>query len=205
MHLAARRHVDDDVAQHPCRARQPASRRPAARASTKRCSDSLTSATGSPPRSARRAWRTRPRRPAPGSARTCARPPQTESMSTPRLRAACRSGVPCGKWPRLPEGVKTTRASRCRPCVSASPSSGADGRLRGGRAAPRAPGRDARLTASAPAGGGLAKSRIQRAQSGSWPIITSAPMHRLDHLDVHRVGDRGGQPGGRSPWSGTPR
>src|SRR5690606_28288991 len=39
-----------------------------------------------------------------------ARPPHTESTSTPRLRAACRSGVPSGKWPRLPDGVKTTSA-----------------------------------------------------------------------------------------------
>src|SRR5262245_24239967 len=39
------------------------------------------------------------------------RPPQTESISTPRLRAACRIGVPSGKRPRLPEGMKTTSAS----------------------------------------------------------------------------------------------
>ena len=47
----------------------------------------------------------------PGSARRVPRPPQTESMSTPRLRAACSSGVPSGKRPRLPDGVKTTSAS----------------------------------------------------------------------------------------------
>src|SRR3546814_6116437 len=47
------------------------------------------------------------------------RPPQTESMSTPRLRAAFRIGVPTGKRPRRPEGVKTTRASfRGVLCVS---------------------------------------------------------------------------------------
>src|SRR5215472_17051408 len=39
------------------------------------------------------------------------RPPQTESMSTPRLRAACSSGVPSGNRPRRPEGMKTTSAS----------------------------------------------------------------------------------------------
>src|SRR6185437_8257133 len=38
-------------------------------------------------------------------------PPHTESMSTPNERAACKSGVPSGKRPRLPEGVKTTSAS----------------------------------------------------------------------------------------------
>ena len=43
------------------------------------------------------------------------RPPQTESMSTPSWRAAVSTGVPTGKRPRLPEGVKTTRASVCEP------------------------------------------------------------------------------------------
>ena len=38
-----------------------------------------------------------------------ARPPHTESMSTPSLRAACSSGVPSGNRPRRPDGVKTTR------------------------------------------------------------------------------------------------
>src|SRR5210317_1828262 len=38
-------------------------------------------------------------------------PPHTESMSTPRLRAACKTGVPSGKRPRFPEGEKTTRYS----------------------------------------------------------------------------------------------
>jgi len=52
--------------------------------------------------SATNTWQ-RPQRP---------RPPQTESISTPRLRAACSSGVPTGNWPRLPEGVNTTSGSR---------------------------------------------------------------------------------------------
>src|SRR5690606_21856141 len=39
------------------------------------------------------------------------RPPQTESTSTPSARAALSSGVPSGKRPRFPDGVKTTRAS----------------------------------------------------------------------------------------------
>ena len=39
------------------------------------------------------------------------RPPQTESTSTPSVRAACSSGVPTGNRPRFPEGVNTTRAS----------------------------------------------------------------------------------------------
>src|SRR6185295_5772170 len=40
-----------------------------------------------------------------------ARPPQTESMSTPSDRAACSTGVPIGKRPRRPEGVNTISAS----------------------------------------------------------------------------------------------
>ena len=39
------------------------------------------------------------------------RPPQTESMSTPKFCAACNTEVPIGKYPRFPDGVKTTRAS----------------------------------------------------------------------------------------------
>src|ERR1700756_4204845 len=39
------------------------------------------------------------------------RPPHTESTSTPSARAACRTGVPSGKRPRKPEGVKTMAAS----------------------------------------------------------------------------------------------
>jgi hypothetical protein len=39
------------------------------------------------------------------------RPPQTESRSTPNCRAAVRTGVPTGKLPRLPEGVKITKGS----------------------------------------------------------------------------------------------
>src|SRR5262245_27985225 len=39
------------------------------------------------------------------------RPPQTESTSTPSVRAAESSGVPAGKRPRLPEGMKTTSGS----------------------------------------------------------------------------------------------
>src|SRR5690606_34775222 len=39
------------------------------------------------------------------------RPPQTESRSTPSWRAAVSTGVPAGKRPRLPEGVKITSGS----------------------------------------------------------------------------------------------
>ena len=36
-------------------------------------------------------------------------PPQTESMSTPKLRAALSTDIPFGKCPLFPEGIKTTR------------------------------------------------------------------------------------------------
>src|SRR5450755_1927529 len=67
--------------------------------------------------SATKTWQ-RPQRP---------RPPHTESMSTPRLRAACSSGVPTGKLPRLPEGVNTTSGSRAAmQCLSLKPVAGDD-------------------------------------------------------------------------------
>src|SRR4029079_15459090 len=40
-----------------------------------------------------------------------ARPPHSEPTSTPSWRAAASTEVPSGKRPRLPEGVKTIRAS----------------------------------------------------------------------------------------------
>src|SRR6516165_10299688 len=39
------------------------------------------------------------------------RPPQTESRSTPSVRAAASRLVPSANSPRLPEGVKTTRCA----------------------------------------------------------------------------------------------
>src|SRR6185369_5008171 len=39
------------------------------------------------------------------------RPPQTESMSTPKERAASSTVVPSGNRPRRPDGVKMTSAS----------------------------------------------------------------------------------------------
>src|SRR5260221_14456502 len=38
------------------------------------------------------------------------RPPHTESMSTPRLRAAVSTGVPIAKRPRRPDGMKAISA-----------------------------------------------------------------------------------------------
>src|SRR5690242_9870804 len=38
------------------------------------------------------------------------RPPHTESMSTPRLRAAVSTGVPQAKRPRRPDGMKAISA-----------------------------------------------------------------------------------------------
>ena len=110
VHLAVGRHVDDDIAQHLRRAREPPSRPPAdGRGRTRRstapngdrfAAREVTPCFANSP-SASTTWQ-RPHIP---------RPPQTESMSTPSERAACSSGVPSGKRPRLPEGVKTTNAS----------------------------------------------------------------------------------------------
>src|SRR5271167_1726724 len=46
------------------------------------------------------------------------RPPHTESISTPRLRAAWSKGVPMTKRPRRPEGMNTTSASGLPACAS---------------------------------------------------------------------------------------
>ena len=111
MHLAARGHVDDHVGLDARRARQAPCRPASGARREKRISGSLngdrlaleeeTPCLANSP-SATSTWQ-RPHRP---------RPPHTESMSTPRLRAACSSGVPTGKWPRLPEGMNTTSGSR---------------------------------------------------------------------------------------------
>ena len=105
-----------------------------------------------------------------------ARPPHTESTSTPSVRAACSSGVPSAKRPRLPEGVKTTSASRLAHAGPEWP--GGDDRPRAGRA-PRPPGRPRRRRRRRCSAGASRKRLIQRAQSGSWPIMTSAPMQAL--------------------------
>src|SRR5215472_14047883 len=52
------------------------------------------------------------------------RPPQTESTSTPSARAACSTGVPWGKRPRRPEGVKTMAASSATAPPSLTPAAG---------------------------------------------------------------------------------
>src|SRR3954452_3449251 len=55
------------------------------------------------------------------------RPPQTESMSTPSLRAASRTVVPGADRPRRPDGVKMTRASSATSSFLAIAGSAADG------------------------------------------------------------------------------
>src|SRR5579883_1852999 len=105
------------------------------------------------------------------------RPPQTESMSTPSVRAACRTGVPTGKRPRRPAGVKTTVAS-----ATAPPSLAAAAR----RLALGAGGAGRRLLAEllepAHAMGVVAHQRI-------------GGQHRAQDLVVAGVGDRGGHAG----------
>ena len=87
------------------------------------------------------------------------RPPQTESRSTPSLRAASSTDVPRGTRPRRPDGVKTTSAS---PLTSPRrpPAAVASAAAPGLRAAP----------APSPF------RAIHAAQCGSFPIITSAAL-----------------------------
>ena len=84
------------------------------------------------------------------------RPPQTESRSTPSARAACRTDVPTGKAP-APPGRREDDERFFR--------HGDAGALRGGHARPR----------PLPRPKGRGYLRIQRRQSGSCPIMTSAP------------------------------
>src|SRR5450755_4040241 len=126
------------------------------------------------------------------------RPPQTESMSTPRLRAACSRGVPTGKFPRLPEGVNTTRGSR--------------GAMR--YALPRSSGPAAMTTFAAPprslpggcrcrcAGAG-ARGRIAKASDPARAVGIVAQHDVCTHagsddLYVQRIGDRGSHAGAHS-------
>ena len=115
--LAVGRHVDDDVAlklrltgQPPARLQAPACPGSAARPPRMRvrCSAVLVMPCLAKLPSPTVTWH-RPQ---------IARPPHTESMSTPSWRAAVRTGVPSAKRPRLPEGVKTTSASFIR-CLRA--------------------------------------------------------------------------------------
>src|SRR5262249_13233128 len=85
------------------------------------------------------------------------RPPQTESISTPSARAACRTGVPIGKRPRRPEGVKTTVAS-----ATAPPSLAAAARGRGLGAGGAGRGLLAELLEPAHAVGVVAHERVGR-------------------------------------------
>jgi hypothetical protein len=159
--LAARRNVDDDVALHLRRAGEPMARDQAAAVCVARLDldtgetlaapDWMPCFANSP--SAMSTWQ-RPQMP---------RPPQTESTSTPSVRAAESSGVPTGKRPRLPEGMKTTSGSL--PVMAAAQA----------RARRRLSRRPRTASPSAP-GGCCSRNRvIQRSQCGSWPIITSAP------------------------------
>ena len=156
------------------------SRRPGASGArlAKRCSGSLSRREAGASRTTRRAWRTRPPRPAPGSVRTARGRRRPNRCPRPGCARPAAAACPCGKWPRLPEGMNTTSGSRSAMRL---------GRLAAGAAPMAALAAAARRLGRAgdpvrrPAGGGASrKRRIQRAQSGSWPIMTSAPMHRLD-------------------------
>ena len=114
------------------------------------------------------------------------RPPQTESTSTPSVRAADRSGVPTGKRPRLPEGVKTTSGSFA---VMGSPR-GAGPATRGASAP------------FAPAAAGLAvragRRRLAEARDPALAVRVVAHHHvraeaGAHGLGVQRIRDRGGE------------
>ena len=101
---------------------------------------------------------------------------------------------PRGKWPRLPEGMNTTRGSRVamqerRTCAGVRPAGG-DGRLRGVRARRLAGGRPGR-------GGGrrLAEAPDPARAIGIVAQHDVGAHDGLDDLDVHGVGDRRGHPG----------
>ena len=107
------------------------------------------------------------------------RPPQTESRSTPSLRAASSSDVPSGSgracrtarrrragWSWRGQGSRLPRGSdRQGSSDEASPLSSRPAALRGGRLP---------LATSASACGSR-NFLIQAMQLGSWPITTSAP------------------------------
>ena len=136
MDLALGRHVDDDVAAEVGRARR---RRPAVQALVARDTSASTgpngerwSADDSIPCFANEptlcsTWQ-RPQIP---------RPPQTESMSTPRARAASSTVVPAGNRPRRPDGVKMTSGSASAVIVAGQP--GARAAARAGSSAGRRP------------------------------------------------------------------
>src|ERR1700691_1034317 len=106
-----------------------------------------------------------------------ARPPHTESTSTPSSRAACNNGVPMAKRPRLPEGVKTTSASLDTTAMST-------------------------LAPAAPGAFGCARSRWLAVLADPARAIRVMAHHhvrahdRLQHVAVQRIGDGRGKPGG---------
>ena len=135
------------------------------------------------------------------------RPPQTESRSTPRARAASRTVVPSANRPRRPDGVKmtsgsapevTTRRRRCHaaaPAPEAAPPAAASARRLTRR--PRSP---AAIAPSGPlpipgSGRGGRLTRIQRAASA---VVAHQDVGGHDgrpDLRRQRVRDRRGQPG----------
>src|SRR5688572_22778978 len=103
-----------------------------------------------------------------------ARPPQTESMSTPSVRAAASSGVPTANRPRLPDGVKTTSGS---------------GRLTKPRSGRR--NRSTAVTAFAAPTRGRSRARgSRRGGARSWCLTEPADPARavrvVTHHDVRR-------------------
>ena len=104
------------------------------------------------------------------------RPPQTESTSTPRARAAFRTGVPTGNRPRRPEGVKTTKASSGMAAPSSfslnAPRHASARKLRRGGGGARGAARRRNLEQDRPPARGICES-----SSRSWdPLRAGHPM-----------------------------
>src|SRR5579871_3905259 len=120
------------------------------------------------------------------------RPPHTESMSTPRLRAAWSKGVPMTKRPRRPEGMNTTSASGL-PVLAAGRSARASGRGAGsGTPAPAFP----------PAAGAFLAlgQRLAELLDPAHAVLVMAHGHVRAHdrrhlLGVERIGDGRGHAG----------
>src|SRR5271165_2316729 len=117
-------------------------------------------------------------------------------MSTPRLRAACSSGVPTGKFPRLPEGVNTTSGSRVamRYALSLSrPSAVAAFAPPARRFGGGARGRGGRCRARAGTGRRVAEAANPARAIGIMTQHDVRTHDGLDDFDVHGIGDEIGR------------
>src|ERR1700733_11052570 len=123
-----------------------------------------------------------------------ARPPHTESISTPSVRAAWSRGVPIGKRPRFPDGVKTTSAS-WSVIATLDPTSGGTPAMAALTPAPRG----IFVRRSGPTGG-LHRGRFAEFADPARAVRIVSHHHisrhaRFDNLQVQRIHDRRGHSG----------